>query len=100
MNREEIIPTLVRGELKIEVTLDGKPVWEIMTLGKKFRQFTYGLSCLVILALGGFCLFLGLTLESSVLAGIGVALGMVIGAVGLAIFLELFRLGSKFSRWL
>ena len=100
MTKKEIIAMLTRGELKTEVTLDGKPVWEIMTLGKIFRQFVYGLSSIVILGGGGFLLFLGLTLESSILAGIGVALGMIIGGAGLAALLELSRLGSKLSGWL
>ena len=69
-------------------------------MGERFRQFVYGLSSIVMLALGAFLLFLGVTVESSILAGIGVALGMIFGAVGLAAFLDFSHLGSRLSGWL
>ena len=69
-------------------------------VGKVFRQFVYVLSCMVMLGGGGYLLFLGVTLENHIWAGLGVAFGMVIGALGLAAFLELSRLGGKLSGWL
>ena len=66
---------------------------------KEFQKAVYWLSDIVILALGAFCLYLGLTSGNYILAGFGVALGMIIGGIGLAIFLELTRASSKLLGW-
>ena len=44
---------------------------------KEWQKPAYWLSDIVILALGAFCLYLGLTSEHHILAGFGVALGMI-----------------------
>ena len=75
--------------------MDGELVMEFTIKGKRLRKAVYWLFSIVALGLGAFCLYLGVTSENHVLAGFGVALGMVIVATGLAISLELTGLGNK-----
>jgi hypothetical protein len=67
--------------------------------GSKFSRIVYLLSDIVILTLGGFCLFVGVSSESSILEGLGVAFGILLGGVGVAALLELTNSGSKFLSW-
>ena len=67
--------------------------------GERFRKAVYLLSDIVVLALGAFCLFVGITSENHILAGFGVAFGMVIVGIGLAGLLELTNSGGKLLGW-
>ena len=68
-------------------------------MGKILRKAIYLLSDIVILALGAFCLLWGINTENHILAGIGVSLGLLVGGIGVAIFLELTNLGRKLLGW-